>query len=402
MQNNYFRGGAALLLAAVMGLSSCQQEDGLESVSTDLVEPNQSAVIEGQYIVVLRKDAINGRINLPEDYEGRKAAVKSAVLNMFANARLSEDMVTQVYGSTIYGFAAKLDDATVARLQKNPNVAYIEQDKMIVLAPGKGKPGGGGTTGQEITYGVNRVGYGSGAGKTAWVIDTGIDLDHPDLNVDVERSVSMFTSGRDAGTADDGNGHGTHVAGTIAAKNNSEGVIGVAYDATVVAVKVLDSRGSGSYTGVIAGVDYVAANANSGDVANMSLGGPTSDALDAAILEAAGAGVIFTLAAGNEGTLAKNSSPARVNHSNVYTISAIDSRDYFASFSNYGTPPVDYAAPGVSIKSTWKDGGYNTISGTSMAAPHAAGVLLLNSNPVSDGAVRLGDPDGNPDPIIHK
>ena len=167
-----------------------------------------------------------------------------------------------------------------------------------------------------------------------------------------------------------------------------------------VAVKVLDARGSGAYSGVIAGVDYVAANGKSGDVANMSLGGPVSKALDDAVLAAAAKGIKFALAAGNESTDANNSSPAHVNHSNVYTVSAMNNTDTFASFSNYGNPPVDYCAPGVGIKSTWKDGAYNTISGTSMASPHVAGLLLLG-NIATDGYVK-GDPDNNADPIAHR
>ena len=130
----------------------------------------------------------------------------------------------------------------------------------------------------------------------------------------------------------------------------------------------------------------------------MSLGGPTSDALDQAVLSASQQGIKFALAAGNESSDANSSSPARVNGANIVTISAMDSNDNWASFSNYGNPPVDYAAPGVAIKSTWKDGGYNTISGTSMASPHAAGVLLLG-NASTSGTVN-GDPDGNPDAII--
>lgn len=168
--------------------------------------------------------------------------------------------------------------------------------------------------------------------------------------------------------------------------------------ATVVPVKVLNSHGSGSYSGVIAGVDHVAANGKPGDVANMSLGGPPSDAVDKAVENAAGKGIKFTLAAGNEGDDASNSSPARAKGDNIYTISAMDSNDNFASWSNYGSP-VDYCAPGVAIRSTWKDGGYNTISGTSMAAPHAAGVLLLGE-PNASGYVK-NDKDGNRDPIIH-
>jgi len=166
----------------------------------------------------------------------------------------------------------------------------------------------------------------------------------------------------------------------------------------VAAVRVLDRRGSGSNSGVIAGVDYVAANGSNGDVANMSLGGGISTALDNAVISAASTGVKFVLAAGNESQDANNSSPARANGNNVYTISAMDINDNFAYFSNYGSP-VDYCAPGVAVFSTWKGGGYNTINGTSMAAPHAAGVLLLG-NASTSGFVN-NDPDGSPDPIIH-
>ncbi|HYQ57861.1 MAG TPA: S8 family serine peptidase, partial [Draconibacterium sp.] len=188
-------------------------------------------------------------------------------------------------------------------------------------------------------------------------------------------------------------------AGTIAAIDNNLGVVGVAAGAKVVAVRVLDRRGSGTVSGVIAGVDYVADNASSGDVANMSLGGGISKTLDNAVL-AASSSCTFVLAAGNESDDANNHSPARVGDesTNVYTISACDINDNWAYFSNYGNA-VDYCAPGYSIKSTWKDGGYNTISGTSMAAPHAAGVLLMG-NPGSGGTVN-GDPDGNPDTIIY-
>jgi subtilisin family serine protease len=131
----------------------------------------------------------------------------------------------------------------------------------------------------------------------------------------------------------------------------------------------------------------------------MSLGGGTSQAVDDAVRNAADNGIMFALAAGNDGADANNSSPARVEYNNVWTVSAIDSNDNFASFSNYGNPPIEYAAPGVDVESLWKDGGVNTISGTSMATPHVAGVLLVTGgNPASDGTAN-GDPDGTPDPI---
>jgi subtilisin family serine protease len=187
------------------------------------------------------------------------------------------------------------------------------------------------------------------------------------------------------------------VAGIIGAKNNSIGVIGVSPGATLVAVRVLNNAGSGTTSGVIAGVDYVAGAGQSGDVANMSLGGGPSQALDDAVVAAAATGVKFTLAAGNESDDANNHSPARANGPNVYTVSAFSQGDLWACFSNFGNPPVVYGEPGVSIKSTYKGGGYATLSGTSMAAPHLAGILLTTA-PKSGGTVK-GDPDGNPDTI---
>ncbi|HEX6890079.1 MAG TPA: S8 family serine peptidase, partial [Chryseolinea sp.] len=260
---------------------------------------------------------------------------------------------------------------------------------------------GGGTAPQETPWGITRVnGVSNYTGSgVAWILDTGIDLDHPDLNVDASRSVSFLTSGGpSAASPDDENGHGSHVAGTIGAINNSIGVIGVAPGATVISVRVLNRQGSGTLSGVIAGVDHVGSYGSRGDVANMSLGGSASQALDDAVIAASANGVKFCLAAGNESDDANNHSPARANGSNIFTISAMRQGDSWASFSNFGNPPIDYCAPGVSVKSTWKSGGYNTISGTSMATPHAAGVLLLGSARTS-GTVS-GDPDGNPDPII--
>jgi subtilisin family serine protease len=163
-------------------------------------------------------------------------------------------------------------------------------------------------------------------------------------------------------------------------------------------VKVLDSTGSGTFSGVLAGINYVAANGQAGDVANMSLGGGISPTIDAAVV-AASAVVKFAVAAGNETDNALNHSPARAEGVNIYTVSAMASGDSWASFSNYGTP-VDYCAPGVSIYSTYKNGGYVSMSGTSMATPHVAGLLLLGTISVN-GYVK-NDPDGSADPIAYK
>ena len=401
MQNSILRkitAGALVLMFAVVG---CQNV-------TEVAETNDQSidqVIDGQYIVVM-KGSDSGKFKL-----GDVRQVEEVRSQLVADAKIAPEKIVHKYNNVIAGFTAQLSDAQLEILKEKSNVDYIENDRIYTFAPPCGTPNGGpcdgdgggddgGSSSQETPYGITRVNGGATytGSNVAWVIDSGIDLDHPDLNVDASRGYNAFTSGRDGKSLDDGNGHGTHVAGTIAAIDNNQGVIGVAAGATVVPVKVLDSRGSGSYSGVIAGVDHVGANGSNGDVANMSLGGPTSQALDDAVLAASSNGIKFVLAAGNESTDANNSSPARVNGSNIYTISAMDSNDNWASFSNYGNPPVDYAAPGVGINSTWKNGSYNTISGTSMASPHAAGVLLLG-NAGTDGSVN-GDPDGNPDPII--
>lgn len=319
-------------------------------------------------------------------------------------AQRGNSSVRHVYQNSIKGFTVNMPcHAAEKAFGGDMNVKHMSPDGVVSVSF-KGKPGGGGGGGggQTTPWSVTRVGGPlSGSGYTAWVIDTGIDVDHGDLNVDASRGFTAFTKGKDA-SVDDGNGHGTHVAGTIAAINNSQDVVGVAAGATVVPIKVLDSRGSGSYSGVIAGIDYVAANANAGDCVNMSLGGPASSDVDNAVEAAAqNSGAYFVVAAGNDGDHANNHSPARASGNRVYTISATDSNDNMPSWSNYGNPPVDYAAPGVSILSLRNGGGTTTMSGTSMASPAACAVIMLrNGNPSTDGTAG-NDPDGNPDPIIH-
>ncbi|MGV6819435.1 MAG: S8 family serine peptidase [Parvularcula sp.] len=309
-----------------------------------------------------------------------------------------------VFTTALRGFSAQMPAQAAAKLAaSNPNILYYEADQVgqiIAPPPGKG-PGGGGDGGgsqpaQVVPWGITRVGGGvTTSTHTAWVIDTGVQQDHPDLNVDTARSANFVSKGKY--TVEDGNGHGTHVAGTIAAIDNDIGVVGVAPGSLVVGVRVLNNRGSGTYSDIIAGIDYVSANAAIGDVANMSLGGGFSQALNDAVQNAAANGIKFALAAGNESTDAGTKSPASTNGNGIWTVSASDSSDSWASFSNYGNPPVDCAAPGVGVLSTVAGSGYDTYSGTSMASPHVAGILLLGP-PAFDGTVS-GDPDGNPDQI---
>ncbi|AZT83622.1 S8 family peptidase [Marinobacter sp. NP-4(2019)] len=304
------------------------------------------------------------------------------------------------FSTVLRGFSAHLPAPAAARLAQSPLVAYYEPNGVVWAIAKPPWAGGGGddTSSTQVTpWGITRVGGPKdGTSLHAWVIDTGIDLEHADLNVGSGANFVL----RGKNSPDDGHGHGTHVAGTIAAIDNSIDVVGVAAGATVHPIRVLDNSGSGTVDGVVAGVDYVAAHASVGDCANMSLGASGHfQSLHDAVANAAGQGIYFAVAAGNDSADASDYEPAHVEHMNVFTQSAIDSSDVFAGFSNYGNPPVDFAAPGVSVLSTKKGGGTTKMSGTSMATPHVCG-LLLYGPPNSDGTA-LDDPDGQPDPIAH-
>lgn len=357
----------------------------------------KSASVAGKYIVVLKEDqelAIS-------DFQTRNLKIKGKASGLLKKYEVPGE-IEEVYETALQGFTVRMTPGQQKKMEEDPNVKYITADQIITLSPimDKGKPGGGTSQPpQQDVWGVSRVGGGASYNGTrvAWIIDTGIDMKHPDLNVDQIRGRSFI---RKALTPNDDDGHGTHVAGIIAAKNNAIGVVGVAAGALVIPIKVLDKNGSGAYSGVIEGVDYVAANGQRGDVANMSLGGPPYPPLDEAVINTGKLGIQFTLAAGNESADANNSSPARADGKNIYTVSAMGEGDIWAYFSNFGNPPVDYCAPGVSILSTYKGGWYAYMSGTSMAAPHVAG-LLLWGNIRTDGFV-TGDPDNNADPIAHR
>lgn len=309
-------------------------------------------------------------------------------------------VLRHVFTTALKGFSAQMSDQAAALLaQRHPHILYYERNGVAWASEQplstQAKPGAGEPP-QVTPPGITRVGGpADGTGRHAWVIDTGIDLNHPDLNVG---KGANFVGHKNK--PDDGNGHGTHVAGTIAAINNGIGVVGVAANATVHPVRVLGNNGSGTIDEVVAGVDFVAANAAAGDCANMSLGASGHfQSLHDAVLNSANLGIRFAIAAGNSSAHAGNFEPAHVEHANVYTISAVDAGDVFASFSNFGNPPVDFAAPGVNILSTKVGGGVTTLSGTSMATPHVCGILLFGV-PVGNGAA-IGDPDGFADPIAH-
>jgi subtilisin family serine protease len=291
----------------------------------------------------------------------------------------------EVFGAPIA--IADVAPAMVSRLRRHPAIAAVEIDHVAsVYGPGRGGSGGGGgggSTVQSTPPGIVRVGGAAGsAGVTVAVIDTGIDLTHPDLAGNIVGSVNFVNTN----SANDDNGHGSHCAGTIAAINNTQGVVGVAPNASLLAVKVLDRRGSGSYSAITSGINWAAANG--ANILSMSLGGSASNSAMQTACNTAAQSCFVVAAAGNSGdcNLSTNEINYPAYYSSVLSVGATSvdpaSLDALMCFSS-SNPDVELSAPGADILSTWKSGGYNTISGTSMACPHVAGcaAVLWNGNP---------------------
>ncbi|MBK0403133.1 S8 family serine peptidase [Adhaeribacter sp. BT258] len=384
MKANQFKKAVSYFaLASVFTMAGCQKDDVIENDSASN-QPNMTAgesgkAIEGQYIVTLKSGE----------------TTTESINEMITEEQISAQDVGQKFDGAIKGFTGKLSKDQLEALRQNPNVASIEQDRIISLSDNSttiAQPS------QTIPWGVARVGYGDGTGKTAWVIDSGINPNHPDLNVDQSRSKSFITG---ITSFVDGYGHGTMVSGIIGAKNNSEGVVGVAANATIVALRVFDDAGRGSVSTAIKAVNHVIANAKAGDVVNMSLGSGVSATLDNAVKSAAAKGILFAIASGNSGIDCSGSSPARADAPGIYTVSSMNNLGQFSGFSNYGAS-VDFAAPGEGIPTTNKAGGYSSGSGTSYASPHIAGLLLLNGNAIRSRGTVTGDKDSTPDPIASK
>jgi subtilisin family serine protease len=402
------QGGVALALLLLLAFNSFSPQDTAAA----------GDVVPGRYIVVLR--------------DGVDASA------LAARHSVRPDVT---YSHALSGFAASLSPAAVGRLQFDANVLAVEADR-VVRAFDQTLPTGADRVDAEenTTAAIDGVDANGGLNIDIAIIDTGIDGDHPDLRLVGGADFSRNAFRCQSKSSEDGHGHGSHVAGTAAARDNGIGVVGVAPGARLWAVKVLTDSGSGYISCVIKGVDWVTANAGTIEVANMSLGGGNSSSLCSAIAKSAAKGVVYAVAAGNAAANAQNTSPA--NCANVLSTSAIadfngkggggaaatcrsDVDDTFANFSNFGTV-VDIAAPGVCIFSTYKDGGYSTFSGTSMASPHVAGaaavyMLANNVNPsdaagaaaVRDGLIAsgkaqtdaacgfTGDPDSSAEPLLY-
>ncbi|MDJ1470757.1 S8 family peptidase [Xanthocytophaga flava] len=350
--------------------------------------PNNGRVIEGIYIINYRSETVNPALRTPEK------------LSVFAKTILGRNAIPDQTLRSIYkhSFICRLSASQATRLQNDPAIESIEPDRVVSIASACL----GVLDSNTLTWGVKRVGYGDGAstGRTVWIIDSGIDTQHPDLNIDIVRS-RCFIEGQSS--VEDEHGHGTHVAGIVGAKNNSIGVVGVAAGANLVALKVLNQLGEGRGSSVVAALEYIDQHASRGDVVNMSLVVDTiSPSIDKQVTAIANKGILFAVAAGNTSQSAALISPSHINHPNVFTVAAMDDTDTWASFSNYGSDIIDVAAPGVGILSTYRNQQYATMSGTSSAAPHLAGLLLLDGRKFALSGYVKNDPDTPPAPIPHK
>ena len=329
------------ILSGIILFASCRKGSTTSSVNDSnncvvLRATNDGQLIDSQYIVAYKQTS-----DATSSSTARIAAVSNTLLQRHS---ISAAALLRTFTGGTGGFVARLSVDEMKRLARDTSVSTIEQDRIVafgtcfkVVEP------------RLVTWNITRVGFGDGTGKTAWIIDSGIDFTHPDLNADATRSRSFVSAQT---SASDENGHGTHVAGIIGAKNNTIGVLGVASGATLVALKVFNKDGEGTLSSIIQALSYVNANAKAGDVVNMSLGEDQPSAiLDQQVQNTAAKGIYIAIAAGNDHKPAGQFSPGRANGTNIYTVSATDSLDNFASFSNYGNDVVDFAAPGVRILS---------------------------------------------------
>ncbi|SDD50954.1 S8 family peptidase [Glycomyces harbinensis] len=342
---------------SLIAASAFASADEPANASDLIIGSDSPDAIEGSYIVVLDDAAPKGLNALADD--------------------LGVDVDVEDTLGLVDGYVAEMTESEALELAADDAVAYVEQDQWAHIAEVQPDP---------PSWGLDRVDQDalpldasyeytqSGTGVDAFILDTGLNTEHQEFTGRVGEGYDFIDDDADPA---DCHGHGTHVAGTVGGTT-----YGLAKDVTVRAVRVLDCQGSGSYSAIIGGIDWVAANADGPAVANMSLGGSFSQALNDAISAAVESGVTFAIAAGNEGQDACNVSPG--SEPTAITVGATDEDDAAASFSNFGEC-VDILAPGVGITSAWIDGvdAENTISGTSMATPHVAGVaaLYLEANP---------------------
>ncbi|MFL5348641.1 MAG: S8 family peptidase [Hyalangium sp.] len=349
--------GACMAVVACGPASEPQQAETSQVVTRAQGQFLKSErAIPGEYIVVLKEKPARGLTAM--------SAVAAGLVQQHGGK------VAETYEHALRGFMMRATEAQARALANNPNVAYVEENGVVELATTQPSPTWGlDRTDQDSLPLDNQYVYDTDAATVhAYIIDTGILSTHSEFE---GRATKDYDAIGDGQNGNDCNGHGTHVAGTVGGKT-----YGVAKKVRLHGVRVLSCTGSGSYAGVVAGVDWVTGNAQKPAVANMSLGGGIDPALDTALTNSVNSGVVYAVAAGNSNADACGFSPAHIPA--AITVGASTIGDARASFSNYG-PCLDIYAPGLNITSAWigSDTATNTISGTSMASPHVAGAAAL-------------------------
>jgi hypothetical protein len=405
--------GACIALALSFFFPSCRQENTSASTAPQHMQSVSGQVIDGQYLIFFKPEKIPAANTYLKDREKTDRSAKSAAMSRY-NALVAEQIqdwfqkqgihpgrLLYLYTALQAGAAVALNQVEYERLLHHPDLERFEADRVENLptfeVESVDDPAAAQDRAQTVPCGItNAGGYAQAeAARWIWIVDTGIDLDHPDLTVVTDPTYAKSYVG---GTPDDCNGHGTHVAGSAAAVNNSIGVVGVAAGAPVVPIRVLGCDGSGTTSSILAGLNQVGSNNVPGDVVNLSLGGYYGGACAGGspyipVLYALTAdGARIAIAAGNNLSSATLYQPACVNGTNIFTVANMRCNKTFynasSGGSNYGRPPIDWIATGTSVYSTYKNGGYATLTGTSMAAPHVSGILHIRNNaPLSAGNV---------------
>jgi aqualysin 1 len=367
--------GALAMLPALAQQQEAPDAAGRQQRDTAKFHRKGARAIPNHYVVVLDED-----VALP-DILGVEPDVSAVAQRADEVMRTVGAVPTHVYAHAIHGFAARMSEDEALTLSEDDRVRFVEEDSVVEAIATQSSPPWGLDRIDESALPLSRT-YSyttTGAGVNAYIIDTGIRRTHTQFG---GRALAGFDAIGDGRNGNDCHGHGTHVAGTVGGST-----YGVAKSVRLFTVRVLSCSGSGSTSGVIAGVDWVTRNHAKPAVANMSLGGGASTAMDTAVRNSIAAGVTYSIAAGNSNQNAANFSPARVGE--AITVGATTSSDARSSFSNFGSG-VDIFAPGSAILSAWRtsDTATATISGTSMAAPHVAGVAarFLQGSPGSSPA----------------
>ncbi len=407
---------AALLTLFAVACNNATNET-VEKQKSVSPQSSQGEIIKDQYIIVLKESIIKHAVARLDNSKVYTRESKGAIMEKY-NAEIATELdkwlaknnivaseVLQKYTAAMVGVAIKVNAEKYEAIRNSGDIESIEYDRIETLPPFQVENverDGNAARAQTTPCGITNAG-GAGvarAGSWIWIVDSGVDTDHPDLTVVTNTTYAKsFLAGNPS--VEDCLGHGTHVAGICSAKNNTIGVVGVAAGANIVPVRVFGCGNSGSTSEIIAGVNHVATYDLAGDVCNMSLGGyygttgcSTGSAYKTAVTAVANGGTHISIASGNNNAPSSQYQPGCLNGTNIYTVTNMQCNKTYYNDPTYGGnygSGVDWIATGTSVYSTYLNGGYATLTGTSMAAPTVAGIMQVrNGAPLQNGTVPFG------------